>query len=128
MSLVDKVACAIYNTAPERERDGSETWIVPWIDVKHSYPATFESCVLAAMAAITAVSESLIASLEENVATPPASPAYDEMLQLSKPCNITDPSTRDCPNMKEVGGGMDGERYKCVVCGKGYFLDYEDMK
>ncbi|WP_174058170.1 hypothetical protein [Rhizobium rhizogenes] len=46
----------------------------------------------------------------------------------SKPCGIADPSTRDCANMKEVGGGMDGERYRCGVCGKGYFLDYEDMK
>lgn len=27
-----------------------------------------------------------------------------------------------------VGGGMDGERYSCAVCGKGYFLDYEEMK
>lgn len=44
------------------------------------------------------------------------------------PCGIADPSTRDCPNMKEVGGGMDGERYRCAVCGKGYFLDYEEMK
>ncbi|MER9911651.1 hypothetical protein NKJ71_13560 [Mesorhizobium sp. M0050] len=33
-----------------------------------------------------------------------------------------------CPNMKEVGGGMDGERYSCAVCGKGYYLDYEEMK
>ncbi|ANL02640.1 hypothetical protein [Rhizobium phage RHEph18] len=45
-----------------------------------------------------------------------------------KPCGISDPSTRDCPNMKEVGGGMDGERYRCAVCGKGYYLDYEEMK
>ncbi|OCJ05278.1 hypothetical protein A6U87_14840 [Rhizobium sp. AC44/96] len=43
-------------------------------------------------------------------------------------CGITDPSARDCPNRKEAGGGMDGERYRCDVCGKGYFLDYEDMK
>jgi hypothetical protein len=43
-------------------------------------------------------------------------------------CGIADPSTRDCPNMKEVGGGFEGERYRCAVCGKGYFLDYEDMK
>ena len=45
-----------------------------------------------------------------------------------KPCGIADPSSRDCPNMKEVGGGMDGERYRCAICGKGYFLDYEEMK
>lgn len=45
-----------------------------------------------------------------------------------KPCMIADPSSRDCPNMKEVGGGMDGERYRCAVCGKGYYLDYEEMK
>ncbi|WP_259667247.1 hypothetical protein [Rhizobium lentis] len=45
-----------------------------------------------------------------------------------KPCGIADPSSRDCPNMKEVGGGMDGERYRCAVCGKSYYLDYEEMK
>lgn len=49
-------------------------------------------------------------------------------LEGPQPCGIADPSTRDCPNMKEVGGGMDGERYRCDVCGKGYFLDYEEMK
>lgn len=46
----------------------------------------------------------------------------------SEPCNISNPSYHDCPNMKEVGGGFEGERYCCAVCGKGYFLDYEDMK
>ena len=34
----------------------------------------------------------------------------------------------DCPNMREDGGGMEGERYRCAVCGDSYFLDYEDMK
>lgn len=33
-----------------------------------------------------------------------------------------------CPNIKEVGGGMEGERYRCSLCGESYFLDYEDMK
>jgi hypothetical protein len=33
-----------------------------------------------------------------------------------------------CPNIKEVGGGFDGERYECKVCGKSYFLDYDDMR
>lgn len=33
-----------------------------------------------------------------------------------------------CPNMNEVGGGFEGERYSCKVCGAGYYLDYEDMK
>ena len=33
-----------------------------------------------------------------------------------------------CPNLKEVGGGMDGEWWQCDVCGKRYYLDYEDMK
>lgn len=47
---------------------------------------------------------------------------------VASPCGIPSPSYHDCPNMKEVGGGMEGERYRCAVCGKGYFLDYEDMK
>lgn len=33
-----------------------------------------------------------------------------------------------CPNMKETGGGFEGERYRCEVCGESYYLDYEDMK
>ncbi|MDV4166228.1 hypothetical protein R1538_34830 [Rhizobium leguminosarum] len=51
-----------------------------------------------------------------------------DLLQADAPCGIADPSSRDCKNMKEVGGGMDGERYRCAVCGKGYYLDYEEMK
>jgi hypothetical protein len=43
-------------------------------------------------------------------------------------CGLVSPSAADCTNMKEYGGGMDGERYHCDVCNKGYFLDYEDMK
>ncbi|TIU94669.1 MAG: hypothetical protein E5W09_22580 [Mesorhizobium sp.] len=46
----------------------------------------------------------------------------------AEPCGLASPSYHDCPNMKEIGGGMEGERYRCAVCGKGYFLDYEDMK
>nr|CAD6410864.1 hypothetical protein REQ54_00802 [Rhizobium sp. Q54]CAD6412780.1 hypothetical protein REQ54_01062 [Rhizobium sp. Q54] len=52
-----------------------------------------------------------------------ASPSPKDHVEGPQPCGIADPSTRDCPNMKEVGGGMDGERYRCAVCGKGYFLD-----
>ncbi len=33
-----------------------------------------------------------------------------------------------CPNLKETGGGMAGERYDCEVCGEHFYLDYEDMK
>ncbi|RWD00143.1 MAG: hypothetical protein EOS58_30650 [Mesorhizobium sp.] len=44
------------------------------------------------------------------------------------PCGIASPSYHECPNMKEVGGGMEGERYWCAICSKGYYLDYEDMK
>ncbi len=33
-----------------------------------------------------------------------------------------------CPNLKEVGGGVAGERYRCDVCGKSYFLNYDDMR
>lgn len=33
-----------------------------------------------------------------------------------------------CPNMKETGGGFDGERYRCAVCGGTYYLDYEEMR
>lgn len=53
---------------------------------------------------------------------------HDRSAEAPKPCGIQDPTARDCPNMKEAGGGMSGERYSCVVCGKGYFLNYEEMK
>ena len=33
-----------------------------------------------------------------------------------------------CPNIKETYSGMDGERYRCAVCGESYFLDYDDMR
>ena len=33
-----------------------------------------------------------------------------------------------CKNLKETGGGMEGERYRCDVCGESFFLDYEEMK
>lgn len=32
-----------------------------------------------------------------------------------------------CPNLKETGGGFEGERYDCEVCGEHYYLSYEDM-
>jgi len=35
---------------------------------------------------------------------------------------------KGCPHLQEDGGGFEGERYRCKVCGKSYFLDYEDMK
>lgn len=33
-----------------------------------------------------------------------------------------------CPNLQETGGGFEGERYECTVCGESYFLDYDDMR
>ena len=33
-----------------------------------------------------------------------------------------------CPNLKNPYNGMDGERYRCDVCGESYFLDYDDMR
>ena len=33
-----------------------------------------------------------------------------------------------CPNMKETGGGFEGERYDCEVCGASYYLDYDEMR
>lgn len=59
--------------------------------------------------------------------SPPREPE-PQVVEEPKPCGLTNPSSRDCQFMKEVGGGMDGERYRCAVCGKGYFLDYEEMK
>lgn len=47
---------------------------------------------------------------------------------LPTPCLIKRPTYHDCDNMKEVGGGFEGERYYCKICKMGYFLDYEEMK
>ena len=33
-----------------------------------------------------------------------------------------------CPNLRTSYEGFDGERWVCDVCGKSYFLDYEEMK
>lgn len=33
-----------------------------------------------------------------------------------------------CKNLKEVGGGFDGERYRCEVCGESFYLDYDEMR
>lgn len=33
-----------------------------------------------------------------------------------------------CPNLKETGGGMDGERWSCAICGESFFLDYDEMR
>ena len=33
-----------------------------------------------------------------------------------------------CKNMRCTYEGLDGERYRCDVCGRSYFLDYEEMR
>ncbi len=33
-----------------------------------------------------------------------------------------------CPHIKETYSGMDGERYRCALCGESYFLDYDEMR
>ena len=37
-------------------------------------------------------------------------------------------SLTSCQHMKEVGGGFEGERYRCDLCGAGYYLDYDEMR
>lgn len=69
--------------------------------------------------------EAIIEALQRVHAAAPASAA--EPVKV-KTCGLDNPSYHDCTNMQEVGGGMDGERYRCAVCGKSYFLDYEEMK
>lgn len=34
----------------------------------------------------------------------------------------------DCPNMRCVHEGWDGETYRCPVCKKGYKMYYDDMR
>jgi hypothetical protein len=44
--------------------------------------------------------------------------------------DIGDGKWSKCPNIYEDTSyiDMDGEQYYCDVCGKHYYLDYEDMK
>lgn len=77
--------------------------------------------------------ESMLINTDANAVERARSRHYAKMIRDgSSPsigrCGLPDPSARDCANMKEVGGGMDGERYHCSVCGKGYYLDYDEMK
>lgn len=43
-------------------------------------------------------------------------------------CRDRKDSVLRCPNIKEVGGGMDGEQYDCSVCGERVYLDYDEMR
>jgi len=41
----------------------------------------------------------------------------------------TDKSTYDCPHLSERNlTDMSGERYRCDICGKSFFLDYDEMR
>ena len=33
-----------------------------------------------------------------------------------------------CPHIENTYNGMDGERYRCKLCGESYFLDYDEMR
>lgn len=50
----------------------------------------------------------------------------DEKAKVREALGCTD--VMKCPHMKEVGGGFDGERYRCDRCGESYYLDYEEMR
>lgn len=43
-------------------------------------------------------------------------------------CDTSKFTSNPCQNMKEVGGGFDGERYRCEVCGATFYLDYDEMR
>jgi len=47
--------------------------------------------------------------------------------QVEIPCK-TDRESWSCKNMKSSYEGYDGERYRCAVCSRSVYLDYEDMK
>lgn len=60
-------------------------------------------------------------------ASPPAAPATGDVQNKAGKCvGVAGPKM--CENLKCTYEGMDGERYRCDVCGRSYFLDYEDMK
>lgn len=41
---------------------------------------------------------------------------------------VQDCGPMQCKNMRCTYEGMDGERYRCEMCGESYFLDYEEMR
>ena len=49
-----------------------------------------------------------------------------EILERTPECLVV--GADKCANMVCTYEGIDGERYRCKVCGESYFLDYEDMK
>ncbi len=45
-----------------------------------------------------------------------------------KPESCKEKGIVSCPNMKETGGGFEGEQYRCDTCGASYYLDYDEMR
>jgi len=47
--------------------------------------------------------------------------------KAKQPAGCKDGST-DCPNLKNIYEGYDGERWQCEVCGESFYLDYDEMR
>ncbi len=43
-------------------------------------------------------------------------------------CQALGENKMACPNLQEVGGDYEGERYLCYICGEKFFLDYDEMR
>lgn len=48
---------------------------------------------------------------------------------LKKPPECLERGERLCPHLKELDPeNMSGETYSCEVCGRYYYLDYDEMR
>ena len=48
--------------------------------------------------------------------------------KTKQPPECTIDENNKCPNMRCTSETMNGERYRCEVCGESYYLDYEEMR
>lgn len=52
-----------------------------------------------------------------------------DMSKQPPECNSMKGQPTDCPNLIETNPtDMSGERYRCDVCGRSFYLDYEEMR
>lgn len=61
-------------------------------------------------------------------ATPGNVPLSDQLGLGAEARKCVQANPQMCTNLKCTYEGMDGERYRCDVCGRSYFLDYEEMR
>jgi len=69
-------------------------------------------------------------SKQPEICRKPVFTPYTDEYRKEHPFAIGSGNWSQCPNIYETSSyvDFDGEQYYCDVCGKAYYLDYEDMK